>query len=190
MAKFADTDLSNFENEFESYFDNRFNQLINAVVSDLSTSIVSPVYTGYFASSWTARENNVQRESRATSDRNRREKEPWATVYNTPTQGKGGAMTPWGVKKNMGEIKRRYPGPFYFNFKTTPTVYIGNTTYYRAYALEDGNVIAYVQDMRQKIEETFREKPVFGRVRVAAEPMRRVAGVIPRLKKSTVILEP
>jgi len=105
MAKFADTDLFNFENEFESYFDNRFNQLINAVVSDLSTSIVSPVYTGYFASSWTARKNNVQRESRATSDRNRREKEPWATVYNTPTQGKDGAMTPWGVKKIWVRLK-------------------------------------------------------------------------------------
>tara|TARA_Y100000004_G_C8774252_1_gene352101 strand:- start:101 stop:673 length:573 start_codon:yes stop_codon:yes gene_type:complete len=190
MAKFADTDLSNFENEFDLYFDDRFNRLINAVVSDLSTSIVSPVYTGYFASSWTARQNNVQREDGPTSDKNRRKKDPWADVYKKKTQGKGGAMTPWGVKKNMGEIKRRYPGPFYFNYKATPTVYIGNTTYYRAYALEDGNVIAYVQDMRPKIEEAFREKPVLGRVLVAAEPKERVAGAIPGMKKSTAILEP
>ena len=186
----AKNDLYDISGEVEQWFDNRFNQFINAVVSDLSTRTVSPVYTGYFASSWTARANNVQRESQQVSDKNRRTKDPWKSVYEELAPGKGGRMSQWGVKKNMGEIKRRYPGPFYFNFKKTPTVHIGNTAHYRAYALEDGSVIAYVQDFRQKIQEYFVERPVLGRIRVAAEPMERVGGKIPQMKPSTFILEP
>lgn len=195
----ARNDLYNISGDIEEWFDSSFNRLINRVVDTLSTEEVSPVYTGYFASSWTARSRQVQAESRKTSDENRRDKsKPWASVYYKKTQGKGGAMTAWGVKKNIGEIQRRYPGPFYFNYKKSPTVFIGNTTFYRAYALEDGSVLAYVQDLAQEVQSAFSEKPRLATLRVGAEPMERVSGVIPtyktgstpRLKPGLNILEP
>ena len=54
MAKFADTNLFDFENDYEAYFDRAFNKLINKILDDLATPQNSPVYTGYFASSWKA----------------------------------------------------------------------------------------------------------------------------------------
>jgi len=198
------SDLYRISGDIEEWFDNSFNKLINRVVDTLSTQEVSPVYTGYFASSWTARSRQVQAESRKDSDSNRRNKAPWGgeaggnSPYHVKTQGKGGAMTAWGVKKNRGEIQRRYPGPFYFNYKKSSPVFIGNTTFYRAYALEDGNVLAYVQDLAQEVQNAFREKPRLATLRVGAEPMARVGGAIPtyktgstpRLKPAITLLEP
>lgn len=179
----ATTDIFDFENDFEAYFDQGFNRLINRVVNELSTPENSPVYTGYFASSWKAQGGQaVQREPREVSDRNRRTKEPWATVYHTKTQGKGGAMTPWGVKKNIGEISRRFPAnkqPYDFNFKQYKTVYIGNTAAYAAYALEDGLTLAYIKDMKKAVDQSFREDQRLASIRAAVVPMERKAGKIP-----------
>jgi hypothetical protein len=173
MAKFADTNLFDFENDFEAYFDQGFNRLINSLVEDLSTPENSPVYTGYFASSWRASSSPIDRESREKSDKNRRTKSPWKAVYETPTRGTGDSLTPWGVKKNMGVIERRYPGPFDFNFKQYPTVYIGNTTHYAPYALEDGKTIAFLGDVKQKVNEAFAENQRLGQINVAAQASRR-----------------
>jgi hypothetical protein len=198
MAKFADTDLFDFENDFEAYFDQGFNKLINRIVDELSTPQNSPVYTGYFASSWTAQGGKaVQRESRETSDRNRRTKEPWSTVYHTKTQGKGGAITAWGVKKNMGEIKRRFGLSGYdFNFKKYKTVYIGNKAAYAAYALEDGLSLAYIQDLGAVVNQAFREDQRLASIRAAVTPMGRIGGRIPvtktgapRMDKSVFVME-
>lgn len=198
MAKFADTNLFDFETDYEAYFNKGFNDLINTIVNDLSTPQNSPVYTGYFASSWKAQGGKaVQREDRATSDRNRREKEPWATVYHTKTQGGGGAMTAWGIKKNIGEIKRRFGTSGYdFNYKKYKTVYIGNTASYAAYALEDGLSLAYIQDVRKKVDQAFRESPRLASIRAAVQGMERVDGKIPttktgipRMGTSTFIME-
>ncbi len=48
MGKFTDTNLFDFETDYEAYFDQGFNRFINTVVDDLSTPQNSPVYTGYF----------------------------------------------------------------------------------------------------------------------------------------------
>ena len=198
MGKFTDTDLFDFETDYEAYFDQGFNRLINTVVDDLSTPQNSPVYTGYFASSWKAQGGSaVRRESRKTSDRNRREKEPWSTVYHTPTQGKDGVMTKWGVKKNMGEIKRRFGLNGYdINFKKYNTVYIGNKAAYAAYALEDGLSLAYITDLGKVVNQAFREDQRLASIRAAVVPMARVDGKIPvtktgipRLDKSVFVME-
>ena len=194
----ASTDIFDFENDFEAYFDQGFNRLINRIVDDLSTPQNSPVYTGYFASSWTAQGGKaVQRESRETSDRNRRTKQPWATVYHTKTQGKDGVMTPWGVKKNMGQIKRRFGLNGYdINFKKYKTVYIGNKAAYAAYALEDGLSLAYITDLGKVVNQAFREDQRLASIRAAVVPMARVDGKIPetktgipRLDKSVFVME-
>jgi len=173
MAKFADTNLFDFENDFEAYFDQGFNRLINSLVEDLSTPQNSPVYTGYFASSWRASSSPIKREPRKRSDENRRTKAPWEKVYKTATRGTGDSLTPWGVKKNMGVIERRYPGPFDFNFKQYPTVYIGNRAHYAPYALEDGKTIAFLGDVKEKVNEFFTESQKLGQINVAARASRR-----------------
>lgn len=169
--KFASTDLFDFETDYEAYFNRAFNNLIELTLRQLATPENSPVYTGYFASSWQARsKRRIERESRKISDKNRRTKEPWATVYKTKTQGKEGMMTEWGVKKNLGEIQPRFSQVGEFNFKKDNPVYIGNKAAYAVYALEDGNTIAFIQgEMKKLIDDTFREKPILGRIKVGAE---------------------
>jgi hypothetical protein len=169
--KFASTDLFDFENDYEAYFNRAFNNLIELTLRKLATEENSPVYTGYFASSWKASKRQIQRESRKVSDRNRRTKQPWSTVYKTRTRGTGDTLTEWGVKKNLGVIEPRFPQAPEFNFKKDKTVFIGNQANYAPYALEDGKTIAFIQgEMKKLIDDTFREKPVLGRIRVGAEP--------------------
>jgi len=175
MAKFADTNLFDFENDFEAYFDQGFNKLINSLVEDLSTPENSPVYTGYFASSWRASSSPIKREPRERSDENRRTRTPWSTVYHKLARGTGDTLTPWGVKKNMGTIERRYPGPFDFNFKQHPTVYIGNRAHYAPYALEDGKTLAFLGDVKDAVNKEFTESQRLGQIKVAGKASRRNA---------------
>ena len=191
MAKSADHNLFDFETDYEAYFDRAFNKLINRIVDDLSTPENSPVYTGYFASSWQAKGNTgVTVETQEKSDWNRRNRLPWSDVYHKPTPGKGGVKSPWGIKKNMGEIQRRYgENGYYFNFKKYKTVYIGNTAHYAAYALEDGLTVAYIQSIKEKIDELFRENPALASIKAGVVPKPRVAGAIPETKKGTPMLE-
>ena len=177
--KFASTDLDDFENDYEAYFDRAFNNLIELTLRKLATRENSPVYTGYFASSWRAGKRQIQREKRKDSDRNRRTKEPWATVYKTKTRGTGDTLTMWGVKKNLGEIQPRFPQAPSFNFKKDKKVYIGNQANYAPYALEDGMTIAFIQgEMKKLIDDTFREKPILGRIAVGAEPaVNKASGI-------------
>ena len=108
-------------------------------------------------------------------------------------------MTPWGVKKNIGEISRRFPAnkqPYDFNFKQYKTVYIGNTAAYAAYALEDGLTLAYIKDMKKAVDQSFREDQRLASIRAAVVPMARVDGKIPetktgipRLDKSVFVME-
>ena len=159
--------------------------LISGECAGLSAVLPTCVFAhGYFASSWTAQGGKaVQRESRETSDRNRRTKQPWATVYHTKTQGKDGVMTPWGVKKNMGQIKRRFGLNGYdINFKKYKTVYIGNKAAYAAYALEDGLSLAYITDLGKVVNQAFREDQRLASIRAAVVPKARVDGKIPETK--------
>ena len=50
----AKNDLLDFDpaNDFEAYFDRALNKAVPAILSALASPDNSPVYTGYFASSW------------------------------------------------------------------------------------------------------------------------------------------
>ena len=92
-------------------------------------------------------------------------------------------MTKWGVKKNMGEIKRRFGLNGYdINFKKYKTVYIGNKAAYAAYALEDGLSLAYITDLGKVVNQAFREDQRLASIRAAVVPMARVDGRIPETK--------
>ena len=97
MAKLVDHNLDDFENDYEAYFDKAFNNLVEIAILRLSTEENSPVYTGYFASSWKARQGRrIDRESRKESDRQRRTRMPWKEAYEFKTTNSKGKETPWG----------------------------------------------------------------------------------------------
>lgn len=165
MAKFADHNLDDFENDYEAYFDKAFNNLIQTTVAGLSTPTHSPVYTGLFASSWKARQNRrIQRESREDSDRFRRTRKPWREAYRKETTNSAGKTTQWGPmpQGDMSLIKRRFKVPD-FNYKKGP-VYIGNQVAYAQFALEDGRPLAFIQDMKKIVDNAFQEKLRLGSI--------------------------
>ena len=192
MAKFADTNLDDFKNDYEAYFDKAFNNLIQTAVAGLSTPEHSPVYTGLFASSWKARQNRpIERDSREKTDRFRRDKDPWKSAYKTKTTNSAGKETEWGPmpQGGMEQIKRRFKVPD-FNYKKGP-VYIGNQVYYAQYALEDGRPLAFIQGMKKIVDNAFQEKLRLGSIYagVSFAPQQQMGGQITADYQGNPILE-
>ena len=192
MAKFADTNLDDFKNDYEAYFDKAFNNLIQTAVAGLSTPEHSPVYTGLFASSWKARQNRpIERDSREKTDRFRRDKDPWKNAYKTKTTNSAGKETEWGPmpQGGMEQIKRRFKVPD-FNYKKGP-VYIGNQVYYAQYALEDGRPLAFIQGMKKIVDNAFQEKLRLGSIYagVSFAPQQQMGGQITADYQGNPILE-
>ena len=122
--------------DLEQQLNSDFNALISLTVEGLSSDI-SPVDTGFFASSWKASTQRPQAKDEKT--------EPWSTYK----QG-----------SNQKTIKPRYPVPE-FNYKRQPTVYIGNTAVYalQAFASPKSGIPQFVQgEMGDKIRNAFQEK--------------------------------
>ena len=192
MAKFADTNLDDFENDYEAYFDKAFNNLIQTAVAGLSTSEHSPVYTGLFASSRKARQNRpIERDSREKTDRFRRDKDPWKNAYKTKTTNSAGRETEWGPmpQGGMEQIKRRFKVPD-FNYKKGP-VYIGNQVHYAQYALEDGRPLAFIQGMKKIVDNAFQEKLRLGSIYagVSFAPQQQMGGQLTADYQGNPILE-
>jgi len=192
MAKFADTNLDDFKNDYEAYFDKAFNNLIQTAVAGLSTPEHSPVYTGLFASSWKARQNRpIERDSREKTDRFRRDKDPWKNAYKTKTTNSAGKETEWGPmpQGGMEQIKRRFKVPD-FNYKKGP-VYIGNQVYYAQYALEDGRPLAFIQGMKKIVDNAFQEKLRLGSIYagVSFAPQQQMGGQLTADYQGNPILE-
>ena len=173
MAK--KNDLKNFRQDFDLWFDESFNKAIKGIFNVLGTEEVSPVYTGYFASSWrvtagaTAQiaSRRLQKETREESDKNRRTKEPWASVYN---ERFGSNRDAW-VPNKKGKILPRFPDIPYIDYLETPVVNIANVTAYAAYALENPSVATYVQgQLKNDIDRAFKTTPDKVRLRLATTP--------------------
>lgn len=126
-----------------------FNTLIKKVHTQLSTKKRSPVYTGFFASSWVAQGSAV----RAKDDI--KKFQPWAGI-------KQEAMTAFlagtgGNAPRNPVIQPRYPVKRVFNYKRP--VYIGNRVEYAVYALEGGKVQLFIQgSLGKMISETMTDK--------------------------------
>ena len=127
-----------------------FNDLIRTTMRRLATKKRSPVYTGFFASSWKAASSPIQ---------------PADNVED---------YAPWSdLRKQKGtnyQIKARFYPPQQFNYKRR--VYIGNSAEYAIYALESGKVQAFVQgpEMARLVKEKFRErKPLISIASTAKE---------------------
>jgi hypothetical protein len=115
-----------------------FNALIKRVVEGLSSE-VSPVDTGFFASSWKASTQRVYPEDA------REDFAPWSGYRK---------------RSQVADIRPRFDIPN-FNYKKNPTVHVGNTAIYAVSALasKDSNVPQFIQgDMRFLVEQMFRDK--------------------------------
>ena len=127
--------------DLEAQLNRDFNTVIRKAHKSLGTKTHSPVYTGFFASSW--------------------------KVANTPPKAKDDILKfkPWSEIKRQSKGKRpsnpkvepRFKVSRTFNIKKT--VFIGNTVKYASYALEGGKIQNFVQGrMGQIIKENMKEK--------------------------------
>ena len=134
--------------DLEAQLNSDFNTVIRKAHKSLGTKTHSPVYTGFFASSW--------------------------KVANTPPKAKDDILkfNPWAEMKrkeslaffkkdrsfkHSPKIQPRFKVTRTFNIKKT--VFIGNTVKYASYALEGGKIQNFVQGrMGQIIKENMKEK--------------------------------
>jgi len=132
---------SDIVGDLEAQLNRDFNTVIRKAHRSLGTKKHSPVYTGFFASSW--------------------------KVANTPPKAKDDILKfkPWSEIKRQSKGKRpsnpkvqpRFKSDRTFNIKKT--VFIGNTVKYASYALEGGKIQNFIQGrMGQIIKENMKEK--------------------------------
>ena len=136
--------------DLEAHMQASFNDLVRTTMRRLATKKRSPVYTGFFASSWKAASSPIQ---------------PVDKVED---------YAPWSdLRKQKGksyQIKARFYPPQQFNYRRR--VYIGNSAEYAVYALESGKVQSFVQgpEMARLIKEKFKErKPLISIASAAKE---------------------
>lgn len=129
--------------DLESQLNADFNKLVRKVHRSLSTKKRSPVYTGFFASSWKAQTMGVKAKDDVYKF------QPWA---NLAREGK--------KKKPIPKIQPRFKVDKTFNYKRS--VFIGNRAKYAAYALEGGKVQYFIQgELGKLIKETMKEGKLF-----------------------------
>ena len=138
----------------ESQLNQDFNGLIREIHRSLSTKKHSPVWTGFFASSWKVQTSAVKAVDKV-EDFN-----PWKTIKRQITS----------TKPANYKIQPRFPVEKTFNIKRP--VWIGNRAKYAAYALEGGKIQNFIQGrLGQLIKKNMQEKK--GRLFIAS---RKTAG--------------
>ena len=140
MAKRAGTDQ--IMPDLEAHMQESFNRLTREIMRKLATKKRSPVYTGFFASSWQASKSKIQPTDEL--------EEPWLGIKKKKD-----------ANPNNEEYKidpRFYPPDQEFNYKRR--VFIGNKVKYAVWALEDGRVQRFVQssDMAKLVRDNFKER--------------------------------
>ena len=142
--------LRDLPKDLDKQISRDFNALIKKVHRTLSTKKHSPVYTGFFASSWQAQGSPV----RATDFI--QQNQPWAGIKREATR----MFLASSVKENKPKnpvIEPRYPVKRAFNYKRS--VYIGNKAEYSIYALEGGKLQMFIQgSLGKMISQTMTSK--------------------------------
>ena len=127
--------------DLEAQLNSDFNTVIRKAHRSLGTKKHSPVYTGFFASSW-----KVANTSPKAKDDIKNFK-PWSEIKR---QSKG-------KRPSNPKVQPRFKVTRKFNIKKT--VFIGNTVKYASYALEGGKIQNFIQGrMGQIIKENMKEK--------------------------------
>ena len=130
--------------DLEAYMQESFNRLILTIMRRLATKKRSPVYTGFFASSWKAHTSPI------VADDKVKDFAPWSGIRKRKRQDP--------TNKEYKIDPRFYPPDKAYSYKRR--VYIGNTAEYSIYALESGKVQQFVQgpEMKKLVEDAFKER--------------------------------
>lgn len=133
--------------DLEAHLQESFNDLVRTTMRRLATKKRSPVWTGFFASSWKAQLSPVQPEDPLEA--------PWSELAEVKRNAVWNKET---VPKDYLIRPRFYPPERQFNYKRR--VYIGNSAEYAIYALENGIVQSFVQgpEMGRLIKQKFKER--------------------------------
>ena len=140
MAKRAGTDQ--IMPDLEAHMQESFNRLTREIMRKLATKKRSPVYTGFFASSWKADRRKIQ----PIDDL----EQPWLGIKRKKDADR--------KNKDYKIDPRFYPPDKEFNYKRR--VFIGNQVKYAVWALEDGRVQRFVQspEMQEMVKRNFKER--------------------------------
>jgi hypothetical protein len=140
MAKRAGTDQ--IMPDLEAHMQESFNRLTREIMRKLATKKRSPVYTGFFASSWQASRSKIQPIDEL--------EEPWLGIKKKKDADRS--------NKEYRIDPRFYPPDQEFNYKRR--VFIGNKVKYAVWALEDGRIKDFVQgpDMEKLVRKNFKER--------------------------------
>ena len=142
--------LRDLPKDLDKQISRDFNALIKKVHRTLSTKKHSPVYTGFFASSWQAQGSPVKATDFIQQN------QPWAGIKREATR----MFLASSVKENRPKnpvIQPRYPVKRAFNYKRA--VYIGNKAEYSIYALEGGKLQMFIQgSLGKMISQTMTDK--------------------------------
>lgn len=146
----------------ESQLNQDFNDLIRDIHKNLSTKKHSPVYTGFFASSWKVQTMAVNAVEKAEDH------QPWKGIKRIASEYFFENKHAMPANQVPHKIEMRYPVKKTFNFKKP--VFIGNRARYAAYALENAKVATFIQGSLGKlIKQNMKEKK--GKLFIATKRM-------------------
>ena len=148
--------VRNLPKDLDKKISRDFNNLIKDVHAKLSTKKRSPVWTGFFASSWEASTSAIQPEEIAENF------EPWKSIkfertVDYFTRRKAGPPYAKQTPPKNPKIEPRFPVRRAFNYKKA--VFIGNRAKYSVYALEGGKVQSFIQgSLGKMIQDNMSDK--------------------------------
>ena len=150
-------DIRRLPKDLDRQISRDFNSLIKKIHRTLATKKHSPVYTGFFASSWVAQGTPIKAIDPIEKF------EPWASIKRQATaeflKNRAANITnkSTGYYNVKPVIEPRFPVKRAFNYKRA--VYIGNRAEYSIYALEGGKLQLFIQgSLGQMIKETMTDK--------------------------------
>ena len=136
--------------DLEAQLNRDFNTVIQKAYKSLGTKTHSPVYTGFFASSWKVANTPPKAKDDIKNFK------PWSNIKLDFDKG-GDSWKKAGSKPSNPKIQPRFKIKRTFNIKKS--VFIGNTVKYASYALEGGKIQNFIQGRMGKIiKDNMKEK--------------------------------
>jgi|TARA_R100000081_G_scaffold88741_1_gene60600 hypothetical protein len=140
----AEKDIKDIKPDLDAQLNEAFNSMIGEVLADLARETISPVYTGFLASSWRAQKRQVRQKDRVEDH------EPWAGIKANFVWKKKGDKPP------NPKIEPRFSPP---TFDYRKGCFIGNQAEYSSYVIEDPGLVKYLKnDIKNTINSNFKEK--------------------------------